>query len=51
VRSALKVASVVHKSVGPELVDFDGSKMLDVSGSYGVNVAGYDLYKGFVDRG
>jgi len=51
VRSALKVASVVDKSNGPELVDFDGAKMLDVSGSYGVNVAGYENYKGFVDRG
>jgi glutamate-1-semialdehyde 2,1-aminomutase len=51
VRANLKVASIVDKSVGPVLVDFDGNEMLDVSGSYGVNVAGYDVYKGFIDRG
>jgi len=51
VRANLQVASVVDKSMGPVLVDFDGEEMLDVSGSYGVNVAGYDEYKGFVERG
>jgi len=24
---------------------------LDVSGSYGVNVCGYDAYKGWIDKG
>jgi len=51
VRQHLKVASVVMASNGPELVNYDGDTVLDVSGSYGVNVAGYDAYKGFVDRG
>ena len=36
---------------GPELINYDGETMLDVSGSYGVNVVGYEGYKGFVDRG
>ena len=29
----------------------DGGQSIDVSGSYGVNVAGYDQYKQFVERG
>lgn len=51
VRSTLKVAAIVNKSVGPTLVDVDGRETIDVSGSYGVNVAGYDTYKGFIERG
>lgn len=51
VRASLKVSSIVKASTGPVLIDVDGSSVLDVSGSYGVNVAGYDNYKGFVERG
>lgn len=37
--------------MGPVLIDVDGNELLDVSGSYGVNVVGYDGYKGFIERG
>lgn len=51
VRSMLKVASIVNASDGPVLIDVDNRRTIDVSGSYGVNVAGYNTYKGFVERG
>jgi glutamate-1-semialdehyde 2,1-aminomutase len=50
-QSTLRVASIVTKSDGPVLTDIDGVKRLDVSGSYGVNVVGYDNYKEFIERG
>ena len=50
-RERFNVASVAHRSVGPYLEDLDGQRSLDVSGSYGVNVAGYDRYKEWLDRG
>mmetsp|Transcript_28383 Transcript_28383/g.84972 ORF Transcript_28383/g.84972 Transcript_28383/m.84972 type:complete len:570 (-) Transcript_28383:47-1756(-) len=49
-RQRYRVAALTASSRGPELVDVDGGTALDVSGSYGVNVCGYDVYKGFVDR-
>ena len=49
-RQRYRVAALTASSRGPELTDVDGGKALDVSGSYGVNVCGYDVYKGFVDR-
>ena len=50
-RERYRVASITSHSEGPVLVDVDGGRAIDVSGSYGVNVCGYDTYKGFVDRG
>ena len=50
-RSKLRVSSIVAQSNGPVLSDIDGKDALDVSGSYGVNVVGYEGYKGFVERG
>ena len=50
-RSKLRVSSIVATSDGPVLRDIDGKDSLDVSGSYGVNVVGYEGYKGFVERG
>jgi len=49
-REKFRVATIVKTSTGPELADVDGSKQIDVSGSYGVNVCGYDAYKGFIER-
>mmetsp|Transcript_4529 Transcript_4529/g.16233 ORF Transcript_4529/g.16233 Transcript_4529/m.16233 type:complete len:647 (+) Transcript_4529:83-2023(+) len=51
VRENLSVASVVLSSEGPTLMDLDGNRTLDVSGSYGFNVCGYDMYKQFLARG
>jgi len=50
-RERFNLASVAERTDGPYLVDLDGNRSLDVSGSYGVNVAGYDRYKGWLDRG
>jgi len=33
------------------LIDIDGHRQLDISGSYGVNVCGYDKYKEFLSKG
>jgi glutamate-1-semialdehyde 2,1-aminomutase len=43
--------TVVQRSDGPYLTDVDGHRLIDVSGSYGVNVCGYDLYKRFLREG
>ena len=45
------LASVVTASAGPRLRHLDGQWTLDVSGSYGVNVAGYDRYKEWISGG
>ena len=44
VRSKLRLPLIVERAEGPRLVDVDGNSALDVSGSYGVNVAGYEAY-------
>jgi glutamate-1-semialdehyde 2,1-aminomutase len=51
VREKLNVCSVVTASAGPWLRDLDDHWTLDVSGSYGVNVAGFDRYKEWMHRG
>lgn len=43
--------SVVTASSGPRLQSLDGQWTLDVSGSYGLNVAGFDRYKTWIERG
>jgi glutamate-1-semialdehyde 2,1-aminomutase len=45
VREKFDLSTVVTASRGPRLQDLDGNWMLDVGGSYGVNVAGYERYK------
>src|SRR5262249_43282058 len=50
-RENFNLASVVTASDGPRLQDLDGHWTLDVSGSYGVNVAGYGRYKEWMARG
>jgi glutamate-1-semialdehyde 2,1-aminomutase len=42
---------VVTESNGPKLRDLDGHWNLDVSGSYGLNVAGFDRYKEWMEKG
>lgn len=51
VRSHLKAGSFVQASAGVTLTDLDGNVFYDLAGSYGVNVFGYDLYKGCMARG
>ena len=50
-REKFNLCSVVTASQGPKLLDLDGHWTIDVSGSYGVNVAGFDRYKEWIERG
>ncbi len=50
-REHFNLCSVVTASDGPRLQDLDGNWTLDVSGSYGVNVAGFARYKEWMARG
>ena len=46
-----KFGSVVTQTRGTQLCDLDGNWRYDVSGSYGVNVFGYDFYKECLNEG
>lgn len=50
-REHFNLCSVVTASQGPRLRDLDGHWALDVSGWYGVNVAGVARYKEWMARG
>jgi glutamate-1-semialdehyde 2,1-aminomutase len=41
----------MESSSGAILTDLDGNPFYDLSGSYGVNVFGYDFYKDCIDKG
>ena len=43
--------SVVEESSGVRIRDLDGNWRYDLSGSYGVNVFGYDFYKECIEEG
>jgi glutamate-1-semialdehyde 2,1-aminomutase len=51
VRAYLPAASFVQSSSGVTVTDLDGNRAYDLTGSYGVNVLGYDFYKGTMERG
>jgi glutamate-1-semialdehyde 2,1-aminomutase len=50
VRQHLKSAAFVQSSAGVMLTDLDGNQFYDLTGSYGVNVLGYDFYKQAIAR-
>src|SRR5262245_45402029 len=50
-RQKVNLCSVVTASKGPYLQNLDGHWTLDVSGSYGLNVAGFDRYKHWIEQG
>src|SRR5262245_65273966 len=50
-REKFDLCSVVVASHGPKLKTLDGDWTIDVSGSYGVNVAGFDRYKEWIHKG
>jgi glutamate-1-semialdehyde 2,1-aminomutase len=50
-REQFDLCTVADESAGARLRDLDGNWSLDVSGSYGVNVAGNERYKEWVERG
>src|SRR5262249_8460018 len=49
VRRHLPVGSLVKESDGPRVTDLDGNIVYDLTGSYGVNLFGYDFYKECID--
>ena len=51
VRAHLPLGSFLQSSEGVTVTDLDGNRFYDLTGSYGVNVFGYDFYKGTIERG
>src|SRR5262249_23838376 len=47
----LKVGGFVRESDGVRVTDIDGHVAYDLTGSYGVNLFGYDFYKECIDAG
>jgi glutamate-1-semialdehyde 2,1-aminomutase len=50
-RRHLKAGNFLQSSDGAAVTDLDGNRLYDLTGSYGVNVFGYDFYKGCIERG
>ena len=50
VRQHLRGGSFLQSSAGVTVTDLDGNRFYDLTGSYGVNVFGYDFYKACIDR-
>jgi glutamate-1-semialdehyde 2,1-aminomutase len=51
VRRHLKTGSFIESSSGVTVTDLDGNRFYDLTGSYGVNVFGYDFYKECIAQG
>ncbi len=51
VREYFKAGSFLQSSSGVKVTDLDGNEFYDLTGSYGVNVFGYDFYKECIARG
>jgi glutamate-1-semialdehyde 2,1-aminomutase len=51
VRRHLSFGSFVESTSGRTVTDLDGNRLYDLSGSYGVNVFGYDFYKQCIEQG
>lgn len=51
VRRHFKSGAFLESSSGVTITDLDGNSFYDVTGSYGVNVFGYDFYKDCIERG
>jgi len=51
VRDHLPSAAFMQSSAGVTVTDLDGNRFYDLTGSYGVNVFGYDYYKEAIERG
>ena len=50
VRQHLKAGVFLQSSSGMKVTDLDGNEFYDLTGSYGVNLFGYDFYKQCIDR-
>ena len=51
VRRHFKPGTFLASSSGVTVTDLDGNTLYDLTGSYGVNVFGYDFYKECIERG
>jgi glutamate-1-semialdehyde 2,1-aminomutase len=51
VREHFKAGVFAESSSGVTITDLDGNRLYDLTGSYGVNVFGYDFYKECIERG
>ena len=51
VRDNIKLGNIVTASAGTKVQDLDGNWSYDLTGSYGVNVFGYDFYKQCMEQG
>lgn len=51
IRRNMRLGTFVEETSGPRIKDIDGNWSYDLSGSYGVNLFGYDFYKQCIDRG
>jgi glutamate-1-semialdehyde 2,1-aminomutase len=51
VRRHFNAGAFVAASAGPVTTDLDGNRDYDLTGSYGVNLFGYDFYKECIARG
>jgi glutamate-1-semialdehyde 2,1-aminomutase len=47
----LDPSMALARTEGSSVVDIDNNSALDISGSYGVNVCGYEAYKQFISKG
>jgi glutamate-1-semialdehyde 2,1-aminomutase len=47
----LKIGSFLQSSSGVTVTDVDGNIFFDLTGSYGMNLFGYDFYKECIERG
>lgn len=50
-RQRLKMGAFVRSSAGVTVTDLDGNVFYDLTGSYGVNLFGYDFYKQAIENG
>jgi glutamate-1-semialdehyde 2,1-aminomutase len=51
VRRHLRGGAFLRSSAQTTVTDVDGNRFFDLSGSYGVNLFGYDFYKECIERG
>ena len=51
VRRHFTASAFLQSSAGVKVTDLDGNEFYDLTGSYGVNVLGYDFYKAAMARG
>ena len=51
VREHLRAGTFLQSSSGVTVTDLDGNRFYDLTGSYGVNLFGYDFYKECMERG